>query len=96
MNDLETVKAATAYHLNDETITMLPFDFNNENIKPVYSDYEGWKTSINDVTDFEAFPVEVKNYIHALESQLNVPITMISNGPERTKLVLRNAKVSVA
>ncbi len=95
MNDLETVKAATAYHLNGETISNLPFDFNNENIKPVYTNYEGWKTSINDVTDFSDFPVEVKTYIRALESQLNVPITMISNGPERTKLVLRNAETAV-
>ena len=94
MNNLKTVKAATAYHLNGESTSTLPFDFNCEDIKPVYTDYEGWKTSINDVTDFDAFPIEAKNYIHALESQLNVPITMISNGPERTKLVLRNATVA--
>ncbi len=95
MNDLETVKAATAYHVNGETTSALPFDFNCEEIQPVYTDYEGWKTSINDVTDFGDFPMEVKNYIRALESQLNVPITMISNGPERTKLVLRNAEATV-
>ena len=94
MNDLETVKAATAYNIDGETTPNLPFDYNNENIEPVYTDYEGWKTSINDVTDFGEFPKEVKSYIRALESQLNVPITMISNGPERTKLVLRNATVA--
>ena len=94
MNDLKTVKAATAYNIDGETTPNLPFDYNNENIEPVYTDYEGWKTSINDVTDFGEFPKEVKSYIRALESQLNVPITMISNGPERTKLVLRNATVA--
>jgi len=92
MNDLAQIKAATAYDVDGEVQNTLPFDFNNDKIKPVYTSYEGWKTSINDVTDFDEFPSKTKDFIQALENQLNVPITMISNGPERTKLVLRDAK----
>jgi len=93
MNDLAEIKAGTAYDINGETHHTIPFDFNDEKIQPIYTSYKGWKTSINDVTDYEVFPDEVKTYIEALESQLNVPITMVSNGPERTKLVLRDAEV---
>ena len=90
MNGFETVKAATAYRINDTEHHTIPFDYNNASINPVYKSYEGWKTSINDVTNFDDFPSKTKSFIQALENQLNVPITMISNGPERTKLVLRD------
>ncbi len=95
MNDFETIKAATAYSINGTEHHTLPFDFNNADIEPVYQSYQGWKTSINDVTNFDNFPTATKDYIQALESQLKVPITMISNGPERTKLVLRNVEAKI-
>lgn len=92
MNGFETIKAATAYNIDGKEEDKLPFDFNNSNITPVYKNYKGWQSSINDVTNFDDFPEVTKTYIEALEEQLGVAITMISNGPERTKLVLREVE----
>ena len=89
LNQLETLQAATAYNINGEEHTQLPYDLCDVEITPILKAYTGWKASLDDVTTFEDMPTEAKSYVEALEKLLNVPITMISTGPERNKLITR-------
>ncbi|MCB0643868.1 MAG: adenylosuccinate synthetase, partial [Phaeodactylibacter sp.] len=38
---------------------------------------------------FEDLPDAAQNYIQELEKHLNVPVSMISTGPERQKLIMK-------
>jgi adenylosuccinate synthase len=49
---------------------------------------KGWNTSLSKISQ-DAMPVELSNYIEFLEKELNVPITLISTGPDRTQTVYR-------
>lgn len=94
LNIFSTIKICTKYQLQDGTITdMMPYEIVTEKITPIYTEIKGWNTSLSNISE-DSMPVELSNYIDFLEKELNVPITLISTGPDRTQTVLRE-KVSV-
>jgi adenylosuccinate synthase len=83
------IKICTQYILTDGTITdMVPYEVVKEKITPVYKELKGWDISLKDVTK-ENLPSELVEYIKFLETTLNVPITLVSTGPDRTQTILR-------
>jgi adenylosuccinate synthase len=85
----KTIKVCTKYKLKDGSITdLLPYEFVNEKITPVYQELKGWNVNICGIAE-EAIPQELNDYIDFLERELAVPITMISTGPDRTQTVYR-------
>jgi adenylosuccinate synthase len=95
LNQLETLQAATAYGIDGEEHTQLPYDLCDVEITPILKEYPGWQSSLDGVTTFEDMPEKAKSYVEALEGLLNVPITMISTGPERKKLITRSVEATV-
>jgi adenylosuccinate synthase len=90
LNSFDEVKLATHYKVNDELTTELPYDLDSGGFEIVYKSMEGWNTNINDVRDFELLPEKAKNFIQFIEAYLEVPVTMISTGPERDSLMLKD------
>ncbi len=86
----ETIKVATKYKMpTGQETDQLPFDLNDNNCVPILEDHAGWQQSLHDATDFDTLPATAKNYILALEAHLGTPITYVSNGPERSRLIER-------
>jgi len=95
LNEFDTLFAATAYKYPDGTIsTEMPYDMVNTVLVPQYKQYSGWNSSLEGIHDFEDFPQPLQDYILDLQAYLAVPFTMISVGPERESLIIRE-KVSV-
>jgi adenylosuccinate synthase len=89
LNIFPVIKICTKYQLKDGAITdMLPYEFVNEKITPVYSEVKGWNTSLSGMSE-DTMPPELNQYIDLLERELEVPITLISTGPDRTQTVYR-------
>jgi len=88
LNSFETIKAAIAYDIDGERTNLVPFDLETAT-NPVYKDYKGWKTSLDNITETENLPVDAWVFITDIEKRLGVPFTIISTGPEREKLILR-------
>lgn len=95
LNIFDQIEVATAYEVNGEETQQLPFDICHAEIKPVLESYPGWKQSLEGIQDFDSLPAEAKWYLEMLEDQLDVPVTMISTGPERKKLILRGVAAEV-
>jgi len=91
-----TIKVCTKYQLKDGSITdMVPYEQVNEKITPVYEEFSGWNTPLNlNGVSIENLPLELNNYIKFLEEQLQVPITLVSTGPDRTQTVYRRLKAA--
>ena len=89
LNNFDEISMATHYHYNGEQQDELPFDLSNVHVKPVYKQYPGWKQSLDGTKDYSDMPANVKSYIAAIEQQLNVPVSMVSIGPERQELVMK-------
>ena len=87
-----TIKVCTHYELSNGSITeLVPYEIVNEKIKPVYTELKGWDTSLTGVSENQ-IPIELAQYVDFLEKALNVPITLISTGPDRTQTIHRTRK----
>jgi adenylosuccinate synthase len=90
LNIFEEINVCTAYELpSGEQIEKLPFEINELDAKPVYKKMEGWHCSLENVKSYEEFPVQLKAYVTFLEQELQVPIKLVSIGPDRTQTILR-------
>jgi len=90
LNIFEEIKVCTAYELpTGEQIEKLPFEINELDIKPVYKKMKGWYCSLADVTQYDEFPEALKEYVTFLEGELQVPIKLVSVGPDRTQTIMR-------
>lgn len=88
MDAFETIKACVAYKINGNTVNEFPFEI-NENTEPIYVELPGWKTDMTKVQKESEFPEAFKNYLSFLEKELNVPIYIVSVGPDRDQTILR-------
>jgi adenylosuccinate synthase len=83
------IKIATQYHYNGQITKQLPYDLCAFDVNPLYVGLEGWQQSLNDVTSFQDLPKTALHYLKTVEDYLKVPITMVSTGPERRKLLVK-------
>ena len=89
LSGLEELKLCVGYKDNDEVITDYPFNQNVLNsAEPVYETFDGWTDDISTVKSFEDLPENAQSYINAIETFVEVPITFISVGPERTENII--------
>jgi len=49
----------------------------------------GWKTDMTKMTSENEFPEEYNAYLSFLEDQLQVPIKIVSVGPDRDQTIVR-------
>ncbi len=90
LNIFKKIKICTGYRMEDgRVIDIMPYEIVEEKIEPVLIEMEGWNTSLEGMDEFEKFPEQLKNYVYYLEQELNVPINMVSIGPDRTQTVIR-------
>ncbi|MGB8451330.1 MAG: adenylosuccinate synthase [Anaerocolumna sp.] len=57
--------------------------------KPVYEVLPGWKQEIRGITKYEDLPENCRRYIEFIEKEIEVPITLVSNGPGRDEIIKR-------
>ncbi len=89
LSGLEELKLCVGYKDNDEVITDYPFNQNVLNsAEPVYETFDGWTDDISTIKSFEDLPNNAQSYIKAIEAFIEVPITFISVGPERTENII--------
>jgi adenylosuccinate synthase len=88
LSELETIKVATAYKIGDEIIEEFPYEIPS-NLEPVYTELPGWKCDLTKVRSEDEFPEELNHYIQYLENELELPITIVSVGPDRLQTIIR-------
>ena len=89
LDKFETIKVCTHYMVNGEKIDYMPYDIVSTDVQPVYKDMKGWQTDLTKLSTIGEIPKELNNYVEYLEQELNVPITIISVGPDRKQTLLR-------
>ena len=89
LSGIDKIKVCTHYlNSNNEKIDYLPFE-DNESLIPVYDEIEGWEKDIMEINNLNEAPEQVHNYIKYLEDHLDVPIKIISVGPDRKQTFFR-------
>ena len=89
LSGFDTLKVCTAYNYKGETITHLPYNIESENVSPIYTEIKGWSEDLTAMTEASQLPKEFNNYVEFLENELNIPITIVSVGPDRKQTIVR-------
>ena len=89
LSGFKTLKVATAYKYKGETISHLPYNIEPENVEPVYTEFKGWAEDLTEMSDAATLPKELNDYIAFLEKELEIPITIVSVGPDRKQTIFR-------
>ncbi len=87
LSGFETLKICTEYNYKGEKIDHLPYNIEPENVSPVYVEKKGWKADLTGMTSYEELPSELKEYVEFIEKFIEVPIKVISVGPDRTQTI---------
>ena len=91
LSGLETIKVAVSYRTSsgDEInqIPVIPEEY--ESVNPVYREFPGWSEDLTSLTHWSDLPKNALNYLEFLESELRVPIEMVSVGAERSATLVR-------
>ena len=88
LSGLDKIKICTDYMLNGKKINYLPFE-DNSKLEPVYTEINGWKEDISKIQNLSEAPKELHEYIDFLEEKLNIPIKIVSVGPNRNQTFIK-------
>lgn len=88
LDAFETIKACVAYKIEGEEVTEFPYEISDKT-EPVYVELPGWKCDMTKMSDEDEFPEEFNAYLSFLEEELEVPIKIVSVGPDREQTVIR-------
>ena len=88
LDSFKEIYVCTHYVQQGEQIDYFPFEL-NENTKPVFKKVSGWHQDITKCKKEKDFPLELSNYIKYLEKELEIPISIVSVGPNRTETIIR-------
>jgi adenylosuccinate synthase len=87
LSGFESIRVATAYHLDGKRITEVPFD-TYAPVEPVYEELPGWQEDISGCRKKESLPENLGGYIRFIENYLEVPVNIVSVGPDREETVM--------
>lgn len=90
MNDFKTIRVATAYEIDGKRTEEFPYEVSGS-LKPVYTDFEGWKCDLRGCKTYDEFPAAFKRYVEFIERETGVPVRIISVGPDRGETIVREA-----
>ncbi len=86
---LDELPVCVGYEVDGEVLRDFPTTGKLKRAKPVYEMLPGWKTDIRGITEYDKLPENCRKYIEFIEKELEVPITMVSNGPGRHEIIHR-------
>ncbi len=91
LNDFDQIEACTHYNVDGRITEDIPYDIDKAAIKPIYKSFKGWKQDLGAYSNVEELPEALRAYLHFLEADLRTPISMLSTGPEREKLLFKSS-----
>jgi len=89
LSGFKTIEACISYNIDGVETKTLPFDLNSGNIKPIYKSFKGWTEDISKISKDNELPIELHNYVSFIEEFVEVPIKLISVGPDRSETIYR-------
>jgi adenylosuccinate synthase len=84
------VKLCVGYKMDGADVDLIPVGAEDASrCVPVYEELPGWKESTVGVSDYGKLPAAARAYLERLQSICEVPVDMISTGPDRDETIVR-------
>ena len=88
LSGFNSIKICTSYEYRGSNINYLPYDISDSSLKPIYEEFNGWGEDITKIREFKDLPINLKKYISYLEKELEIPIAIVSVGPDRAETII--------
>lgn len=88
LDTFATIKACRAYRINGVETRDFPYSIEQE-IEPIYDEIPGWQCDLTAFDREEQLPKAFLDYVAYLERELEVPIAILSVGPDRKQTIVR-------
>jgi adenylosuccinate synthase len=89
LDGVETIKVATGYRLDGETIDCLPAAAAvYDRVEPIYEELPGWPGSVTGARTWDQLPQQARDYIKFIERHLKLPVQLVSIGPGREETIV--------
>ena len=88
LDGLEEIKICKAYD-EDNKDSVFGECMNLDNAKPIYETLSGWQSPTKNITKYDVLPQEAKDFISYLEDICEVPVKIISTGPDDQSTIVR-------
>jgi adenylosuccinate synthase len=89
LSSIGKLLVCTSYTIDGKVVDFFPYDIKSKDITPNYIEFKGWDMDITDVKNEDDLPDELIDYIDYIELFVDVPIKLISVGPDRTQTIYR-------
>ena len=89
---LDELPVCVGYEIDGKVTKDFPTTSDLKKAKPVYEKLPGWKQDIRGIKNYDELPENCRKYIEFIEKELEVPITMVSNGPGRNDIIYRKTR----
>jgi adenylosuccinate synthase len=89
LDTFDTIQVCTHYEIDGKRVDYFPYDIDGLTIKPIYKELKGWKKDLTKIRSMAEAPKEFLDYITYLEGELDVPVSILSVGPDREQTIIR-------
>jgi len=90
---LDEIPICIGYEINGKTTKKFPNTTLLSRAKPILKTLPGWKCDIRGIREFGQLPAECQSYVNEIEKELQLPVTLVSNGPGRSDIIRRTPDV---
>ena len=84
---LEEIKICVGYEIDGMVTRDFPVTPLLKKAKPVFKTLKGWHCDVCGIKNYSELPIEAREYVEFIEKELEVPISMVSNGPKRDEII---------
>ena len=88
LSGIEPVKVCNSYNSQKGITSEFPYAY-NDSYSPIFKEVSGWE--LNGIPDYKGLPENLHSFISSIEESVDVPITLISLGPDRKETVLKKS-----
>ncbi len=91
LDGIKIIKICTGYlDMNGKKATLPRHADDYKNLVPEYEEISGWKETTLGIKKLSDLPANAKKYIKRIEDLLDIPIDIISTGPDRSETIILN------
>ena len=89
LSDMAEIPVCVRYRVNGEETDEFPFPTELNDAEPVTETVPGWLQDISGIRRWEDLPEAARNYVEMIEKAIGCPITYISVGAERDRMIVK-------
>jgi adenylosuccinate synthase len=89
LDGVEEIKIGVGYRYKGEFLDVLPYGAHAAaEAEPVLEEMAGWSESTVGITEYDKLPVNARRYLERISDVCDVPIDMVSTGPDRLETIV--------